>query len=693
MHETISEKRNRNKKKKRYSIRTKLLVGIGSVVAITLIITSLVFYNYSSNVLHNKYENDNNRFAATSSENIEIFMSKYEKSINDLSSEIETVYDGNDKNPAITGFMRNIKENDPSIVASYFISAKTGYMNIYPWMEFGNALNTRVFKETKAKDKMYWMEVYKDTITNKMMTSIVMPVKKDGELIGVLGYDISLEGISIIRNQLQDGLDEKLIILDNKGVVVSTFIPDQIGKNLSLQNSGKEDNVDDFFASQKQMKKEYGWVESFYSNQKLSTNQYSFNGDTYLVTGQSLKNTDWKVIAVTPVSSISSKLSGFKYISIITLLGGLLLGGILVYFISRIIIQTLYKFSDVSKKAAGGDLTSIVEVNNNDEVGDLAKDFNLMITNVKHLIKNINEEFTMINHTANGLDEIAKNNSTTIMEVTRSIEEIASANMSQSEEVEKGAMAVHSANKEIAQLAIQTEAIKDVLKEATSSMDAGIKDVNNLEVTYQKLEDTLEKVASIVEDLNKKSTSISQVTEVIANISDQTNLLSLNASIEAARAGEHGRGFAVVAGEVRKLAEQSRESAKNIQDIISSIIEDTHSAVSVMAETNTINRTQKEAVDHVGHSIKALTSSFEEIINEVSGSTILVNRLNENKDSIGSVMDGLSASAQQVAASTEEILSSMEEQSSSTEEVSQYAMKLTELMSQLEVELKKFTTD
>jgi methyl-accepting chemotaxis protein len=693
MPEIKIEKRNRIKKKKRVSIRTKLMAGIGAVVFLTLVITSLVFYMYSSSVLKNKYENDNKRFVATSSENIGIYMSKYEKSINDLSLEIKTVYDGNDTNPAITGFLRNIKENDPSIAATYFISAKTGYMNIYPWIDFGNALNTRVFKDTVAKDKMYWMEVYKDAITNKMMTSIVMPVKKNDVLIGVLGYDISLEGISVIRNQLQDGLDEKLIVLDNKGVAVSTFIPDQIGKNLSLQNSGKEKGVNDFFTSQNQMKKEYGWIDSLYSDQKLLNSQYSFNGDTYFVNGQTMKNTGWKVIAVTPVASISAKLSGFKYISILTLIGGLLLGGILVYFISRIIIGTLRKFSDVSKKTASGDLTTTVDVHNNDEVGDLANDFNLMITNVNHLIKKIIEDFGTINHTATGLDEIAKNNSTTIVEVTKSIEEIASANMSQSEEVEKGATAVHSANNVIGQLATQTETIKDVLNEATASMDAGIKDVNNLEVTYQKLEDTIEKVAAIVEDLNKKSTSISQVTEVIANISDQTNLLSLNASIEAARAGEHGRGFAVVAGEVRKLAEQSRESAKNIQDIISSIIEDTNSAVAVMAETNTINRTQKEAVDHVGQSIKALTSSLEEIINEVSGSTILVNRLNESKDSIGSVMDGLSASAQQVAASTEEILSSMEEQSSSTEEVSHYAMKLTELMSQLEVELKKFTTD
>jgi methyl-accepting chemotaxis protein len=687
------EKSIRTKKKKRMSIRTKLMAGIGSVVVATLVITSGIFYVYSSNVLKNKYEDDNKRFAATSSQNIDTYMSKYENSLTDLSLEIETVYDGNDKNPAITGFLKNIKENDPSIVATYFISAKSGFMNIYPWVDLGNFLDTRVFKETKAKDKLYWMDVYKDDITKNMMTSVVMPVKKDGVLLGVLGYDVSLQAVENLQNKLQDGLDEKLIILDNKGVVVSTFIPNQIGKNLSPQNSGKEKNVNDFYSNHEKMKKEYGWIDSLYSDQKLTNKEYTFSGNTYFTNAQNLKNTGWKVIAATPVESISSKLSGFKYIAILTLLGGVLLGGILVFFISRVVIRTFRKFSDISKKAASGDLTSTVVIHNNDEIGDLANDFNLMIANVNNLINTIIEDFKSVNHTANGLGEIAKNNSTAIMEVTKSIEEIASANMNQSAELEKGTMAVHSANDEIAQLAVQTETIKDVLQEANASMDAGVKDVNNLEVTYQKLEDTLAKVASIVDELNKKSTSISQVTEVIANISDQTNLLSLNASIEAARAGEHGRGFAIVAGEVRKLAEQSRESAKSIQDIISSIIEDTKSAVSVMKETNTINHTQKEAVDHVGQSIKALTSSLEEIVKEVSESTILVNRLNENKDSIGSVMDGLSATGQQIASSTEEILSSMEEQSSSTEEVSNYAMKLTGLMSDLEVELKKFTTN
>ncbi|UQZ73915.1 hypothetical protein C2I17_04650 [Niallia circulans] len=683
--------RNKEKTTSKKSIRVKLIGIIGLTLLISILGSSSLYYGYSNNTLKNVYKEENEASAVSSAKSIQIFLSKHEKSVEELSLHIASLYNDKGENETIHQLLENTKSHDESLVAAYFIDAGSGRMDIAPWVDFGNALDTRAFKETKKADTTHWMEVYKDNVTGDMMTSVITPVKKNDQLIGVLGYDISLDAIGDLREQLQKGKENKLLVLDNQGVVVTSFL-DANGKNLSIQQSGKVKDVEDIVKDKAAFKREFNWVDSLYNKDAVDTTA-SFEGTSYQVNSSTIEETGWKVVSVTADNVISNKLKGITWIGLGTSLGGLIIGIVIAYFLSKMILNYLRKFNKATEKASRGDLTVSLAINSNDEIGEFSKNFNTMLVNIRHMTKKIQTDFSKVKDTSQSLTEIASQNSASIAEVTSSIEEIATANSQQSSEVEKGSVAIQELNETINRLVAQSKSMEFSLQDAHQEVGSGRTNVTNLESSYQNLESSLSKVAFIVNDLSAKSKNISQVTDVIKQISEQTNLLSLNASIEAARAGEHGRGFAVVANEVRNLAEQSKESAEHIQNIIYSVIQDTAQAVTMMKETNTISEQQKDAVNNVTDSINQITNSLEKIVGNIQISNHAIQEIDIQKDVVGGMINEISASSEETTASTEVILSSMEEQSASTDEVKQYVDSLTDLIKTTESEIARFKTE
>ena len=200
-------------------------------------------------------------------------------------------------------------------------------------------------------------------------------------------------------------------------------------------------------------------------------------------------------------------------------------------------------------------------------------------------------------------------------------------------------------------------------------------------------------VNEIVQDMNESTKQINAISETIASITAQTNLLSLNASIESARAGEAGKGFAVVAEEIRKLAEQSKDSTEEIKAIIAIIQEKSDVAVKAINLTENVVNEQDLAVSETKQIFSEILKSIELMIMKVDETKIHISDMDKKKQSTVSKIENISFISEQTASASEEVTASAEEIAATMEELTNHSTDLKKLAEQLENEIKKFKTN
>jgi methyl-accepting chemotaxis protein len=193
--------------------------------------------------------------------------------------------------------------------------------------------------------------------------------------------------------------------------------------------------------------------------------------------------------------------------------------------------------------------------------------------------------------------------------------------------------------------------------------------------------------------LGNHSQKIGKILEVISQISDQTNLLALNAAIEAARAGEHGRGFAVVADEVRKLAEESKHSADQIADLIATIQNDTARAVNIMEKGNTEVQNGLQVVDTAGQSFQQILQSIQGVTSQIQEVAATSQEISASSEEITASVEEVASIASEAAASTNQVATSAETQLASIQEITQSINELSKLALDLQDTVNQFKMD
>ena len=676
--------------KKKTSISIKLTLIIGIAIVISMISVSGISLLYSKSNLEDIYEKENINFINNAYSSFNSHILGYEQKIKEDVGNLNNIYTEGDLNSEkmTTSFLANLVDNNSTILQSYFISSETGKTFIYPNAEIKDGRDFKVYKKAVNEKKTVWNEAHTDLITGDIVISLSSPVEKSGKIIGVIGYDINLSTLDDLRLSLESHSEQKLVLLDNTGVILASEIKEQIGKNASLSNSGKTDfeNVD---IDNDSFNKNYGWVDSIYKS-KSGKNEIEFRGNKYILNFDTIENLNWKVLSLTPESIIEDEIKGFIRISVLAFLIGLFLAVISSSLISRYILKLINIFKIFINDVAKGNFENKIDMERNDEIQELVDNFNQMVENVSLLIIDIKSNFKIINETANNLNQISIENNKSIEEVSRAVEEIAKGTSNQSLEIEEGVNSISLLSSQIEVVSKGTSIIGNLLQISNNEIETGTIDVTNLEKAFIELADSISNVELIIKNLNEKSDKVIEVTNVIYKISEQTNLLALNASIEAARAGEAGRGFSVVAEEIRKLAEQSKSSSENIKGIIDAVTKDTAKAVDYVGNTVNINNEQKEAVSKVSKAFEQIKQSVNEISIQLKEEVIATQRVDNEKNKVIEMINSVSSLSEQTSASTQEVLATTEEQLASSEEVSEHASTLTQMIKVLEKSVSVF---
>jgi methyl-accepting chemotaxis protein len=678
----------------RRPLRIKWMVLISAAVFVSLLGSTLMLFTTVRNSLYDTFANGNAVQVESATREMRMLSEQYEKSVEQLSRDIAILgRHSQDADTAIDLMLKETLAKDPTVLGAYFMSASSGKMHIAPYVNYAiDARETPTYKLALQNKETSWTDVHQNETTKKMILSVVTPVMVDNQLFGVVGYDIDLNGIGALRESNEMFGKNKLVIYDNQGLIVTSFMQGMEGKNIDPSASGKVAGAQDIVEDPAKMKQQFGWITDIAKGRTQGI-KFKWDGVQYRGEVSFVYSMNWNVVSFADNQALNSSLFGFLRTSILAMVIGLAIGAIAAYYIATQVLKIINALRSTIAKTADGDLVTEFEYGNNDEIGDLAKSYNAMLGSIRTLIQRVNFSVMAVEKTANGVRRISGENVITGLEVARSTEEIALGAANTSSEVEKSSVAVHQLSQEIGTLIEQSNEIGLVLADSNHLVQFGNTQVEHLESSYIQLEQEFKQVTTLVADLNEKSQSISAVTKSISDIAEQTNVLSINASIEASRAGEHGRGFAVVANEVRNLAEQSRRSAKQIQQTISVILSQTNNLVRVVDNTNSVNHTQKSAVSQVSQAMKQMNESLGNVRVKVQGELATISSIEEQKGVVVASIENILAVSEQTTASTQEIASSVEQQTSSITEVSDHANQLVELVGELKSSVSKFKVE
>ncbi len=684
------KRNNKEKRKKRVSIRLKWMFLISIIVLLVLMASVTSVYIKVSSIFESDNITANRSYAKSATSQINIDLKNYENSL-ELAAQMVTSETDSTSKERLTDILESVQKNNKNIISAYYMDGRDGSLMSYPKLNFNkDARETLTYKTLTEKPETKWMDVYKDELSQQIMTAVVTPVLIDGKMVGALGYDVDLSAIGKTRKDIEDHSNSQLIILDSQGFIVSSFMEGMDGKNINPKNSGTVEGVEDLLTDSKQFSSQFDWVTKMYEGKSITSQPLKWAGKEYTGQVNSVPELNWKVLSFTSDEIAASKLNEISRAAILSEVFGLLFGVLCALFLANVLRKIIANLEGVIGKTASGDLVTEYHYQANDEFGDLSVSYNAMLSRLRGLIEKVNDNTQSVTNATSGLSVIAAESSTAISEVSRSIEEIAIGAANQSEHVEQGASAIRELSNEMDELREQSNQTQSVLHSASRKLETGKEQVDRLETSYQKLEAAFKSVTHMSTSLVEKSKTISNVTHAISQIAEQTNLLSLNASIEAARAGEHGKGFAVVANEVRTLADDSKKATIDIQNTINSILSDTENLLKTTNETNQISLDQKSAVLTVRDSMIELETSVIQISHSINKETKTIGMLNEQKKTVIAMIEEITAVSQQTTAASEEIASSMEEQAASSNELAQYTQNVNELINELEITLREF---
>ncbi len=423
----------------------------------------------------------------------------------------------------------------------------------------------------------------------------------------------------------------------------------------------------------------------------LDGSQYvNYKGSSYLYVYNTIGDTGSMVCALIPKAEILKQVKSLKTLNIFFVVFASILAILIGYVIAVGIAQAIRRLMVSISKAAKGDLTVEFDTDKKDEFGILAKSLEDMTTNMKQLIGEAYQVGNKVTRSAAELSQTSDQILTSTKGISLTIDEIEGGVVQQADDTEKCLGQMARLSDQISQVYSNTYEIEKKATDTKVVIGEGMVTIDELGKKAKDTSEVTQTVIKSIEELELKSRSINSFVGIINEIAAQTNLLSLNASIEAARAGEAGRGFAVVADEIRKLADQSVEAVRQIQDIVKDIQNKTLGTVESAKMAGNIVDSQSEALSKTIATFDRINTYVGGLVSNLDNISIGVKSIEAAKEDTLDAIRSISAVSQQTAAASEEVSATANAQIGAVENLSHSATELEEDAKNLEKAIKLF---
>lgn len=417
-------------------------------------------------------------------------------------------------------------------------------------------------------------------------------------------------------------------------------------------------------------------------------------GEKYMSIYKPIKNKQGEIIGIwfvgTSVDDMNSVILNTLFKVYLNMFLIIIIFIFVIFMFGNRISKRLNKIVIAINKAGYGDFSENINDITNDEIGKLSNSYNLMKKNLNELIDGIkkasDEMYNSSTHLSVGSSEMST-----------SIGEVSKATFSINKNVESQVENVSSTNLSISEISQgmeqSTTSIQNVSDFASCTNEKSIDGNKIVQITMNQINDTQSQLLStkhLMNNLSDKSKNINVILQLIKEISNQTHLLSLNASIEAARAGEHGKGFAVVADEVKKLAEESVKATQQINDIIKDIQKDITVVVSSVEYSNQSINNGLEMIQKTANIFHEISVMIDNITSQIEEVSAVTQEISAGTQNVSLNMGGISEMFEKTYGEIECVTATLEEQQSSMEDVSETAKKLNLLSLDLKNKIENF---
>ncbi|MHB8130009.1 MAG: methyl-accepting chemotaxis protein [Mobilitalea sp.] len=575
-----------------------------------------------------------------------------------VDNQIQNYFNGNYNEDESVIAEKNIKKlleakriSDNFISEIHIISKNANTMTTAP--KYENDMYT-AFLETEAGSKLikkprnsYWFGA-EDYLDKTFSLD-----KKDYAIRYVRGFVTGKA--CIIIDIKASTLQEILAGLDfGTGSMVGFVTAD--GRELFAPNTKSKDNKEQIFST------EEFYQQSLLMQENSGSVDISFLGENYLYLYAKIGDTGAMVGSLIPEANILKQVKGIKNVTIILVLLSSLIAVFIGAKTASGMQKTIRYFIGELNKVSEGNLAVKLKINRKDEFSVLSLGINNMIESMRGLIEKVKIQSGSVTSSSEQVTKASDVFTNSTQGISESINEIQMGVTQQAEDSENCLLQMDNLSDKIQIVSRKTTEISEITAETKNSVTKGMESMGILNTKAKETTKITQQIINHIEVLEDKSKSISKIIETINNIAQQTNLLSLNASIEAARAGEYGRGFTVVAEEIRRLADQSLKSVKEIEGLIKEIQMQTKKTVIIASEADSVVEEQEVAVNNTEYSLQSLNLNVEKLIDNVSMITDSIMNIDVARAGTLLAVENISAVSQQTAAAAISVYNTTNEQ-------------------------------